>query len=112
MDKYTGYGFADMEIEERFQKPTYLDKINKLINWNKIEKILKKYYKRNKNALGNPAYKAIKMFKILLVQKWEKLSDPKMEFALRDRISIIRFVGFSIRDLCINYKILYSQFIS
>ncbi len=34
------------------------------------------------------------MFKILLVQRWENLSDPQMEFALRDRLSIIKFVGF------------------
>jgi len=42
MDKYTGYGFADLEIAERFQEETYLDKINKLINWKKIDKILKR----------------------------------------------------------------------
>lgn len=34
------------------------------------------------------------MFKVLLVQRWENLSDPQMEFALRDRLSVIRFVGF------------------
>jgi len=94
MDRFHTFGLADIEIENRFKDPTYLDKISSLVNWKKIEKILKKYYKRNKDALGNPAYPAIRMFKILLVQRWEKLSDPQMEFALRDRISVIRFVGF------------------
>ncbi len=94
MDRFHNFGFADIEIENRFSDPTYLDKISELINWKRIDEILKKHYKRNKDAVGNPAYPALRMFKILLVQKWEKLSDPQMEFALRDRISVIRFVGF------------------
>jgi IS5 family transposase len=36
------------------------------------------------------------LFKILLVQSWEKLSDPQAEFALKDRLSVIRFVGVSV----------------
>ena len=94
MDRFHTFGFADIEIENRFSDPTYLDKISELINWKRIDKILKKHYKRNKDAVGNPAYPALRMFKVLLVQKWEKLSDPQMEFALRDKISVIRFVGF------------------
>lgn len=94
MTKFTDYGIADVEIEYRFKEPTYLDKINKLVNWKKVSRVLGKYYKKDKNKVGNPAYPGLKMFKILLVQKWEKLSDPQMEFALRDRISVIRFVGF------------------
>jgi IS5 family transposase len=94
MNKFDKFGFADIEIENRFKEPTYLDKISSLVNWKRIENILNKHYKKNKDAVGNPAYPAINMFKILLVQRWEKLSDPQMEFALRDRISVIRFVGF------------------
>jgi IS5 family transposase len=36
------------------------------------------------------------MFKLLLLQKWYGLSDPGLEEALNDRISFIRFSGFSV----------------
>ena len=98
MPKLNGLGFADIEIQNRFKEITFYDKINMIINWKPIEKILKKYTNRNKDALGNPAYPSLKMFKLLLVQKWEKLSDYQAEFALKDRISVIKFVGYSISD--------------
>jgi IS5 family transposase len=36
------------------------------------------------------------MFRLLLLQKWYGLSDPGLEEALNDRISFIRFSGFSL----------------
>ena len=84
MPKLHMKGLADYEIRDRFKEETLYDKVNKLINWKRIEKIIKSKYKKNKDALGNPAYPVIKMFKIILAQKWENLSDPQMEFALRD----------------------------
>jgi IS5 family transposase len=98
MPKLKGFGFADYELQNRFKEETLYDKVDKIIDWSKIDKILKRYYKRNKDALGNPAYPPLQMFKILLVQRWENLSDPQMEFALKDRLSVIKFVGFSITD--------------
>ena len=98
MSKLKGFGFADYEIGNRFNKETAYDKVDKIIDWSRIDKVLKSKYKRNKNAVGNPAYPALQMFKILLVQRWENLSDPQMEFALKDRLSVIRFVGLSISD--------------
>ena len=38
------------------------------------------------------------MFKVLLLQTWFNLSDEDMEFALHDRISFVRFTGFSLED--------------
>jgi IS5 family transposase len=88
----------------RKRKDTYLDKIDKIIDWGRIKRILDKKYKWTKNAAGNPAYPPLPMFKILLVERWEKLSDEQMEFALRDRFSIIRFVGFSVMSDTPDYS--------
>ena len=63
-----------------------------------------KKYKWTKNAVGNSAYPPLQMFKILLVLRWEKLSDPQMDFALRDRFSFIRFVGFSVMSNTPDYS--------
>ncbi len=45
-DKFTGYGFADYCIEQKRHVNTFLDKIDKLIDWKPIEKLLKQRYKR------------------------------------------------------------------
>ncbi len=95
-DKFTGYGFADYCIEQKRHVNTFLDKIDKLIDWKPIEKLLKQRYKRLSSADGRPAYPPLPMFKLLLLQRWYNLSDPGMEEALNDRISFIRFSGFSI----------------
>lgn len=78
------------------ENTTYLDKINSIIDWKPIEAMLESKYRWTKNAHGHPAYSPLLLFKILLFQTWEKLSDPQTEFALKDRLSAIRFVGLSI----------------
>ncbi len=54
----------------------------------------KQKYKKQASADGRPAYPALPMFKLLLLQRWYNLSDPGMEEALNNRISFIRFSGF------------------
>ena len=68
-------------------------------NWQDIEKTLEnKYKKRASAADGRPAYPALPIFKLLLLQRWYGLSDPVAEEALKDRISLIRFSGFSLES--------------
>jgi len=87
---------ADVEVENRGIKKTFLDEVEKVIEWRSIEKILNRHYKKAKNITGNSAYPPLPMFKILLLQRWYNLSDPAMEEALYDRISFLRFTGFSL----------------
>ena len=86
MPKLRGLGLGDYEVKYRLKRETFYDKVNKIIDWRKIDKILKKHFKNSKDAVGNPAYPALKMFKIMLEQRWENLRDPQMEFALEDRL--------------------------
>jgi IS5 family transposase len=95
-DKFTTPGFADYFIEQRKHSNTFLDKIDQFIDFREIEKLLKKKYKRRASADGRPAYPPLPMFKLLLLQRWYGLSDPGLEEALMDRISFIRFSGFSL----------------
>ncbi len=95
------YTIADAIIIDKMKRSktqTYLDKIDAIIEWGSIEEILEERYRWTKNAVGHPAYPPLKLFKALLVQRWEKLSDPQLEFALRDRFSVMRFVGFGVGD--------------
>lgn len=97
-DKFTTKGFADYIIEARGTVNIFLDKIDKLINWQDIEKTLENKYKKRASADGRPAYPALLMFKLLLLQRWYGLSDPAAEEALKDRIPFIRFSGFSLES--------------
>jgi IS5 family transposase len=90
-DQFTTKGFADYIIESRGTVNIFLNKIDKIIDWKKIEKTLENKYKKKASADGRPAYPALPMFKLLLLQRWYGLNDPGAEEALKDRISFIRF---------------------
>jgi hypothetical protein len=47
---------------------------------------------------GRPAYDAVLMFKVLVLQTLYTLSDDQTEYQLRDRWSFMRFVGLALRD--------------
>lgn len=95
-DKFTTQGLADYSIDQRGYTNTFLDKIDRLIDWKNIEKVLNKKYKKGPSADGRPPYPALPMFKLMLLQRWYGLSDPGLEEAVKDRISFIRFSGFSV----------------
>ena len=94
-DKFTTPGFADYFVGQRKNANTFLDTIHQIIDFREIEKLLRKKYKKRASADGRPAYPPVPMFKLLLLQRWYGLSDPATEEALKDRISFIRFTGFS-----------------
>ena len=77
-------------------KAGFLDKVDQLIDWQPIEILLKKKYRRTKDATGEDAYPALMMFKAMLLQRWYNLSDPALEGALYDRLSFMKFCGLSL----------------
>ena len=94
------FGLADFYAERRHRKhPSFLDAVEQLLDWSRIERKLKKKLRRSEeNCAGVKAYPALYMFKILLLQSWYDLSDLDMEMALYDRYSFSRFVGFSLEE--------------
>lgn len=47
---------------------------------------------------GRPPYDAVLMFKILVIQAHNNLSDDRAEFMINDRLSFQRFLGLSVGD--------------
>ena len=45
---------------------------------------------------GRPPFDPVSMFKVLVVQAQHNLSDARMEFMIRDRLSWMRFFGFDL----------------
>jgi IS5 family transposase len=85
----------DYCIDQRLSKKSFLTDVDRIIDWKPIEKVLKKQYKKKQAADGRPAYPPLPLFKMLLLQRWYNLSDPGLEEAVTDRLSFLRFVGFS-----------------
>ncbi len=76
------YTFGDMAIQTKGQNK-FLKRVNQLLDWEKIEEQIKKYYKKEKSGNGTPGYSGIFLFKIILLQQWYDLSDPKVEAELK-----------------------------
>lgn len=47
---------------------------------------------------GHPPWDPVLMLRCLMLAKWNILSDPGLEEAIRDRISFRRFAGLSFTD--------------
>ena len=45
---------------------------------------------------GRPPYDAVAMFKVLILAARNTVSDARMEFLIRDRLSWLRFLGFAL----------------
>ena len=45
---------------------------------------------------GRPPFDPVAMFKALILQAQQNLSDARMEFMIRDRLSCMRFLGFDL----------------
>ena len=47
---------------------------------------------------GRPPFDPVMMFKILVIQATNNLSDERAEFLINDRLSFMRFLGLGLSD--------------
>jgi IS5 family transposase len=47
------------------------------------------------------------MFKIMILDSWYNLSDDQREFQIKDRISLMRFLGLSLDDTVPDAKTIW-----
>lgn len=57
---------------------------------------------------GRPPYDAVPMFKILIIQAQNNLSDARAEFLISDRLSFMRFLGFGLHDRVPDAKTIWA----
>lgn len=66
--------FFEIGVEERL-KNNQLLKLSKLIDWKRIEKLLKKVHLRDESkAPGEEGYNKLSMFKAILLGQWHSLA--------------------------------------
>lgn len=100
--------FADIVCDLRIKKvkSTFFQQINLIIDWKPIRDIIEKNYERGKNAVGNPSYDGILLFKMCLLQTWYGLSDYEVEDRLNDSISFSQFCGLTLEDTAPDHSTL------
>jgi len=91
--------FADQEIAERTERYRhYLKDIEQLLDWKRINKLLSQLELRRKSVCGRDSYSPEVMFRIMLLQRWYKLSDYQMEEQLGLNIMFMWFCHLSLEN--------------
>jgi IS5 family transposase len=89
--------FADVALSSSIEKNRSLktmERINRVIDWTKVEERLMDYYLVGRQEEGADAYPPLMLLKALLLQKWFHIpSDPELENQINDRISFKKFLG-------------------
>lgn len=94
------------QIRAKKNKRQFFEQLEKVIDWNKVEKKLGKIYKKTFSVTGRPAYSCLLLFKMCLLQTWYGLSDYEIEERVNDSISFSYFCGLSMEDVAPDHSTL------
>ncbi len=85
-----------------------LVKLNEIVDWEQFRSSLEtvRDKERKSNARRKP-FDSVVMFKIMILQSLYNLSDDQVEFQIRDRLSFMRFLGFSVSDTVPDAKTIW-----
>ena len=106
MNKIELTSFADLAADKRKVKEVFFNQINSIIDWKKIDQLIKRHYNKGVSAVGRPSYSGLLLFKITLLQTWYNLSDYEVEDQVNDRISFSKFLGLSLEDNCPDHSVI------
>jgi len=99
--KHRDFGLfdGDIRIEKLINLGCHLNKLSNYIDFESYRPLLTNAFLAfEKGVGGRLPYDYVVMFKILVLQKYFNLSDDQVEFQINDRISFMRFLGFSFAD--------------
>src|SRR5450756_588101 len=106
-NKVRSYVAGFFDAHERLAKLTLLGdplvELDKMIDWEAfrgdIESAREKALKHaRKSAAGAKPIDAVLMFKVMVLQQLNNLSDDRIEYQIRDRLSFMRFLGLNLED--------------
>ena len=85
-----------------------LPKLKKLVDWERFRPEMEAVRdKERKSNAGRKPFDVVLMFKVLVLQSLYNLSDEKIEFQIRDRISFMRFLDLSLGDAVPDEKTIW-----
>ena len=96
-----GFFDADKRLEALSAKGDPLEVIDRLVPWEsfraEIEAVVLTPDELKKSSAGRKPFDAI-LFRMLVLQALNNLSDEQVEYQVRDRLSFSRFLGLAIAD--------------
>ncbi len=85
-----------------------LEKLAGRIDWSVFVPVLQRtLQKAAKGPGGRPSYDALRMFKILILQRYYNVSDEQMQYQITDRLSFQRFLGLRLEDRIPDQKTIW-----
>lgn len=104
-------GFFD--VEERLQRLSdlgdQLELYAQAVDFEVFRPVLEKALAWRSGAHGGrPPFDAVLMFKILVIQAQNDLSDERAEFLISDRLSFMRFLGLGLHDRVPDARTIWS----
>ena len=97
-----GFFDADKRLEALSAKGDPLEAIDRFVPWEsfraEIEAVVLTPDELKKSSAGRKPFDAIVMFRMLVLQALNNLSDEQAEYQVRDRLSFSRFLGLAIED--------------
>jgi transposase len=111
-DKQIQGGFfdADMRLQEISDQGDPLEKLDGYVDWEIFRPLLKRVFRREEKDAsrgGRPPYDYVMMFKILVLQQLYDIADERTEFAIKDRLSFMRFLGLTLKDTVPDEKTIW-----
>lgn len=110
MKKVKQPGFFD--VAARTDKLTEMGPLVGLsakINWEAFRPDLSRIHeKERKSNAGAKPIDVVLMFKVLVLQQLNNLSDDRIEYPIRDRLSFMRFLGLALEDRVPDAKTVWS----
>lgn len=89
----------EMRMKKLEAKGCALDKLDRVIEWEKFRSVLEKVFEgKNRGVGGRPRNEVVMMFKILVLQRYYHLSEEQTEYQIADRLSFQKFLGLSLAD--------------
>ena len=95
------FGFFDVELRVQWlaAKGNPLSRLDTVIDWESFRPLLARALdKPAKGPGGRPGNDPLKMFKLLVVQRYYNLSDEQTEYQFSDRLSFQKFAGWTLAD--------------
>ncbi|XOD67104.1 MAG: hypothetical protein ACMUEL_03620 [Flavobacteriales bacterium Tduv] len=72
----------------------FFKKLKTLINWEGMEKEIRKIYQKGQGIKDQPAYSEISLFKMKLLSNWYDLSDVGTKELVKKYLNCIPFMVF------------------
>src|SRR5512147_1798968 len=97
-----GFFDANKRLSALSKKGDPLEAIDRLVPWATfradLESVVLTPDEAKKSNAGRKPFDAILMFRMLILQSLDNLSDGEGEYQVRDRLSFTRFLGLGIED--------------